>query len=206
MPGSVTVSRRRFSAAERLADNVATMPLSKVSQASASSTRPLTVAAPPAATDLTGDPASVSTRSMSWIIRSRMTSTSADAAPPGLAHGGDAAGIGEAPGQFADGRREALDVPDLENDACPLGALDKVFRRDAVDSERLLHEDMHAGIEEVAGNGVVKVAGRRSIRIDLADQGAMVGEGRRRVSAATASARAPSASATATSRASGWPA
>ena len=100
------------------------------------------------------------------------------ARPSGLAHGGDAAGIGETLGQLADGRREALDMPDLEDDAGTLGARDKIVGGGAVDRDRLFDEDVHAGIEEIAGNRVVE-AGRNCDRhgIDLADQRAVVGEG-----------------------------
>ena len=67
---------RSAAAATRLVASVATMPFSNTTRASATSFHRVATDTPLAATETTGDAASVSTRSMSWIIRSRTTSTS----------------------------------------------------------------------------------------------------------------------------------
>jgi hypothetical protein len=69
-------------------------------------------------------------------------------------------------------------MTDLDNDALVAGALDKRGRRRAVHCDRLLNEDMDAGVDEIARDRMVE---RRRHRdgdgVDPADQVAMIGKG-----------------------------
>jgi hypothetical protein len=75
----------------------------------------------------------------------------------------------------AKGRREALDVADLENDAGPLGMRHEIGGGGAICRQRLLDQDMDPGVDQIARDLVMERR-RHGDRggIDHADQPAVI--------------------------------
>jgi len=96
------------------------------------------------------------------------------------AHGFDVLRIGQVGKNGVDCRVEALDVPDLQDDAAVLGGADQLIGLHRGGAERFFHEQVHAPAEQFQGHGMME-AGRRGDDggVDLTHQRPMVGQGLR---------------------------
>ena len=95
-------------------------------------------------------------RSRSWIIRSRTTSTSVPRSPNCARRWHSMKrGSVDAPAERADGRVEALEMPDLQHAAAAHRQLEQRLALLDRRGERLLDQDVDAGLEQVARHRVV---------------------------------------------------
>ena len=185
-PARLGDTQRPFaSGGERgLAARVATTPLAKVSRASATSFVAVAIEAPDAATETTGAPASVSARSMSWIIRSRTTSTSV-ARPVHGVRRTQTIRRGAVTRSAERAQRPARTVRCGRPEGWFRFARARATRSAAAATSAAIGfstKTCDAGVDEVASDRVMERGRNRDRRgVDLADQVAVVGEGGRAI-------------------------